>query len=262
MRDLMAITARPEVISLAGGLPDTSTFPPGVVRGGHPAHRRGVLRAGAPVRPHGGSRRDQGLHRRGDGRRGHARGRRRPDRDHRRPAGDRPGDQGADRPRRRGDRRGPDLPGRGARVLVLPGRRGPDRHGLRGNARGPAREHARPARARGPHAEVRLHRADVPESRRGHALGGAAQAARGGGARARAARARGQPLRPAAIRGPAARAALRDRRRRVRDVPRHVLEDAVARHQARLGGRSRTRCSRRSTSASRPRTCARPRSRS
>src|SRR3954454_2475316 len=29
MRDLMALTARPEVISLAGGLPDTSTFPPG-----------------------------------------------------------------------------------------------------------------------------------------------------------------------------------------------------------------------------------------
>lgn len=28
MRDLMAITARPEVISLAGGFPDTSTFPP------------------------------------------------------------------------------------------------------------------------------------------------------------------------------------------------------------------------------------------
>ena len=26
MRDLMAVTARPEVISLAGGLPDTSTF--------------------------------------------------------------------------------------------------------------------------------------------------------------------------------------------------------------------------------------------
>src|SRR3954467_6796284 len=28
MRDLMAVTARPEVISLDGGLPDTSTFPP------------------------------------------------------------------------------------------------------------------------------------------------------------------------------------------------------------------------------------------
>jgi len=31
MRDLMAITERPEVISLAGGLPDTSTFPPEVL---------------------------------------------------------------------------------------------------------------------------------------------------------------------------------------------------------------------------------------
>lgn len=30
MRDMMAITARPDVISLAGGLPDTSTFPPEV----------------------------------------------------------------------------------------------------------------------------------------------------------------------------------------------------------------------------------------
>jgi 2-aminoadipate transaminase len=29
MRDLMAITERPDVISLAGGLPDTSTFAPG-----------------------------------------------------------------------------------------------------------------------------------------------------------------------------------------------------------------------------------------
>jgi 2-aminoadipate transaminase len=28
MRDLMAVTERPEVISLAGGLPDTSSFPP------------------------------------------------------------------------------------------------------------------------------------------------------------------------------------------------------------------------------------------
>ncbi|MGI8559647.1 MAG: PLP-dependent aminotransferase family protein, partial [Solirubrobacteraceae bacterium] len=32
MRDLMAITERPEVISLAGGLPDTSTFPPALFR--------------------------------------------------------------------------------------------------------------------------------------------------------------------------------------------------------------------------------------
>src|SRR6202790_1821562 len=32
MRDLMAITEHPEVISLAGGLPDTSTFPPELFR--------------------------------------------------------------------------------------------------------------------------------------------------------------------------------------------------------------------------------------
>ena len=33
MRDLMALTARADVISLAGGLPDTSTFPPGSYAG-------------------------------------------------------------------------------------------------------------------------------------------------------------------------------------------------------------------------------------
>src|SRR5580698_8476777 len=31
MREMMALTERPEVISLAGGLPDTSTFPPEAV---------------------------------------------------------------------------------------------------------------------------------------------------------------------------------------------------------------------------------------
>src|SRR6202035_4913482 len=30
MREMMALTERPDVISLAGGLPDTSTFPPEV----------------------------------------------------------------------------------------------------------------------------------------------------------------------------------------------------------------------------------------
>src|SRR5690349_13161941 len=32
MRDLMAITSRPEVISLAGGLPDTRAFPPDLLQ--------------------------------------------------------------------------------------------------------------------------------------------------------------------------------------------------------------------------------------
>jgi hypothetical protein len=47
MRDLMAITARPEVISLAGGLPDTSTFPTRDVRRDH---RRGSPRSRARAR--------------------------------------------------------------------------------------------------------------------------------------------------------------------------------------------------------------------
>ena len=90
MRDLMAITARPEVISLAGGLPDTSTFPPETLRRADDEDRARVLGRGAPVRADRGVRRDQGVHRRGDGRRGDAPGPRRPDRHDGRPAGDRP----------------------------------------------------------------------------------------------------------------------------------------------------------------------------
>ena len=52
MRDLMAVTARPEVISLAGGLPDTSTFPPETFAAVTAADRRGVVRQGAAVRAH------------------------------------------------------------------------------------------------------------------------------------------------------------------------------------------------------------------
>src|SRR3954462_7266875 len=84
MRDLMAITERPEVISLAGGLPDTSTFPaerlPGALPPAPPQHvprraargdpqsrRRGEQRAGAPVRAHRGHARRRGMHRAGHG---------------------------------------------------------------------------------------------------------------------------------------------------------------------------------------------------
>ena len=58
------------------------------------------------------------------------------------------------------------------------------------------------------------------------------------------------------------RAALLARRRRLRDVPGHVLEDALARASGSAGWPRRRRCSRRSTSASRPPTSAPPRSRS
>ena len=62
--------------------------------------------------------------------------------------------------------------------------------------------------------------------------------------------------------GDAAADAARARRRRVRDLPRHVLEDPLAGHPARLGAWRRRRCWRRSTSASRPPTSAPRRSRS
>src|SRR5213595_405015 len=45
MRDLMAITERPEVISLAGGLPDTSTFPPALYARVHEALAESAARA-------------------------------------------------------------------------------------------------------------------------------------------------------------------------------------------------------------------------
>ena len=87
-------------------------------------------------------------------------------------------------------------------------------------------------------------------------------AARRDRARARAARARGQPVRAAALRGRRAAAALRARRRRLRDVPRHVLEDPLARASGWAGSWRRRRCSRRSTWASRAPTSAPRRSRS
>jgi hypothetical protein len=60
MRDLMTITARPDVISLAGGLPDTSTFPRTTVPPTYrttsrprPAKQRGerTRRSAAPASP-------------------------------------------------------------------------------------------------------------------------------------------------------------------------------------------------------------------
>ena len=64
------------------------------------------------------------------------------------------------------------------------------------------------------------------------------QRARADRARARAARARGQPVRAAALRGRAAADAVLARRRQLRHLPRHVLEDPLARAAARLDERA------------------------
>ena len=112
-----------------------------------------------------------------------------------------------------------------------------------------ARGHARPARIRGPAAEVHLHDPQLPEPGRGDDVAGPPAAAGRGGARARAAGARGQPLRAAALRGRAAADALLAGRRsrpggrglRPRDLPGHLLEDPLARPAARLGGGAEAR---------------------
>ena len=262
MRDLMAITERPEVISLAGGLPDTSTFP-AETPGRRDGSRGGrLVGASAPVRPDRGHALHARGHRPRDGGRGPRRGPRRHDRHDRRPAGHRPRLQDPARPGRRRRRRGPDVPGRGPDALELPGRRRADRDGRRRHARGRARGDARPPRARGAPAEVHLHRADLPEPRRGDAVAAAAPAPRRGRPAARDRRARGRPVRDAAVRGRAAAEADGARRRSVRDLRGDVLEDPLPRRPPGLGGRAAARCWRSSTSAPRPRRCARPRSRS
>ena len=148
MREMMALTERPEVISLAGGLPDTSTFAPELY-----AKLMAQVAAESTARAlqYGPT---EGMAATVDcivevmARGGHVRRSRRGDRHDRRPAGDRPGLQDADRPGRRDRRRGPHLPGRGADLQRLPGRRRADRDRRRRDADRRAREHARPARRR------------------------------------------------------------------------------------------------------------------
>ena len=64
MRDLMALTERDDVISLAGGLPDTSTFPPDSYAALMSTRGRAVVRARAAVRADRGPVAGQALHRR------------------------------------------------------------------------------------------------------------------------------------------------------------------------------------------------------
>ena len=204
------------------------------LRGADGAGRGRLERRRAAVRADRGPRRPEGVHRAGDGGRGHgARAGRHP-RHHRRPAGDRPRLQDAARPRRRRDRRGADLSRRGAGVRLLRGGRRADRARRPGHARRPDGGGARPPRRRGARAEVHLHRPVVPEPRRGHAVAGAPAAAGRRRQAPRAARARGQPVRAAALRGRSAADAVLARRRRVRHLPGHVLEDPLARAAPRL----------------------------
>ena len=204
-----------------------------VARGGRFERRR------APVRADRRARGRQAVHRPGDGRRGHGGRDRRHHGHHRRPAGDRPRVPRVPRSRRRRGRRGADLSGRGAVLHVLPGRRGAGRDGRRRDADRRARGDAgAPARRRS-HAEVHLHDPELPEPGRRDDVARAPARAGADRGRAGARRARGQPVRAAALRGRAAADAVLARRRPLRDLPRHVLEDPVRRAAAGLGGGAR-----------------------
>ena len=236
MRDLMAITARPEVISLAGGLPDTSTFPPQSFAA---QMTRIAQESAAEALQYGPT---EGFEETKDcivevmGAEGML-----PDPD--------------DVIVTTGGQQAIDLV---CKTLVDPGDvvicEAPtypgavpvfcsyqadvvqiecDADGMRIDQ---LEELLERARRRRPAAEVRLLGAQLPEPRRGDDVARAAAAPGRAGPPARAAGRRGQPLRPAALRRRAAAAALPARRRRLRHLPRHLLEDPLPRHPARLGG--------------------------
>ncbi len=259
MRDLMAITSRPEVISLAGGLPDTSTFPPASFAAQMTRiAQESAARPSSTGRPRASRRR-----RTASGEVMAAEGMQPDPEDVIVTTG---GQQAIDLIAKTlvdpGDPvicEAPDLPGRGAGLLRLRGRRPPGDDRRRRDADRRARGAARPPRRRGPAAEVHLLGAELPEPRRGDALGGAAAAAGRDRARARGARGRGQPLRAAPLRGRARGAPLQARRRRLRDLHRHLLQDPLARDPPRLAvraaagdGEDRARKAGRRTSAPRP----------
>ena len=240
MRDLMAITERPEVISLAGGLPDTSTFPP---------------ESYASIMQHGR-------------RRGDARGRCSTGRPRAWPSSRRASPRSWPRRARRSTPTTCSSPPAASRSSTSSARRSstpatsssPRRRRTRARSRRSAPTRPTSCRSRWTSDGMRDRRArgDArPRSRREGRRpkfiytipnfqnpGGvtmsldAPPAARRGRRRARAARARGQPVRAAALRGRAAADAALARRRRVRHLPRDVLEDPLARRAPRLGRRA------------------------
>ena len=139
IRALFAVADRPEVVSLAGGMPfsppsRSTSSPSGRARRPRPGRSRAAVRVGPGRRP--AARADPRRH----GAVGVDGAPRRRRRDHRVAAGARPRHAHLHRPGRRRRRRGAHLRRRPRRVLVLPGRRRPraDRRG-RAASRRPAR---------------------------------------------------------------------------------------------------------------------------
>ena len=170
IRALFAVANRPEVVSLAGGMPFLEGLPLDILGDAGPARRRHPRPAGAAVRLRPGRRDAARADPRRHGARGHRRAPRRRRRHHRLAAGARPGDPHLHRPGRRRRRGGAVLRRRARGVPGLPGRRRarPDRR--RRPDPGRARVDPRRARPRGTPGQVPLHRAQLPQPRRRLAL--------------------------------------------------------------------------------------------
>ncbi len=198
------------MISLAGGLPETKTFPPELYAKLMSKVARIDDARCSTGRPRGWPARC--VHRAGDGRERHVGGPRRGAGHHRRPTGDRPDVQGLHRPGRHDRGGGAHVSGRSPDVRRLPGEGRADRDGRRRHADRRVGGHARPPASRRAQPEVHLHDPKLPEPGRRDDVAGTPTAPGGGGARARDPGVGGQPLRPAALRGRAAANAALARR--------------------------------------------------
>ena len=262
IRALFAVASRPEVVSLAGGMPYVQALPLDVLADTAAAPDPRARRAGPAVRLRPGRRHAARADPRGDRRGGRLRAPRRHRRHHRLAAGPRPGHPDLLRPGRRRARRGPVVRRRARRLPRLPVRRRARRDGRRGpGARGalPRPSPRRAPPASGSSSSTRSRTSTTPpaspRARRG--------APRSSPSRSRAGIAdpRGRPLRPARLRG---RAAARDarRRRRRRHLPR-ARSPRPSRPACGSAGRSRRTASARSWCwPPRPRSCARRTTRS
>ena len=241
MRDLMAITARPEVISLAGGLPDTSTFPSDsfaaqMTRIAHESSAE-ALQYG----PTEGFEETKACIVEVMEAEGMA-----PDPDDLIVTTG--GQQAIDLVTKTlvnpGDPvicEAPTYPGAVPTFCSYEADVHQVQHRRRRDADRRARGAARRPRHRGPAAQVHLLGAELPEPRRGDHVGGAPAAPGRAGARARGPDLRGQPLRAAPLRRRSPADPLQPRRRGLRPLPRHLLEDPLARDPDRLGRGSATR---------------------
>ena len=226
-----------------GRFPQHRIIPARHLRRRRRRHRPRPPDLGPPVRAHRGpgraARADRGHH--GPGGRPRRRGRHHGH--ERRAAGDRPLDPHVREPGRHDPGRGPDLPGRGALLHHVRGSRRAHPARRRRAARGPGRGGARPPGRRGAPPEAALHDPQLPQPRRRHHVAGAPRAPDRDRPRARAADRGGQPLRPDPLRGrgPAHAVGAR-RRRRVGDLPLHVLQDPRPGRARGLGGGARRPC--------------------